>query len=198
MTRKVTVSIPDMLHEKLEKWRNSFNMSKMFQDAIAEAIQKKEEFQRRMQGEENLSDIISRLKSEKRRSQKDYRDIGHQHGIQWAKSAHYDDLVYAVTWENVTSAANDSVLGSYFVEKLTEDRRTAIKENSPNDFAQAFVQGWKEGVMGILGPDQGPSIAPPRSPAHHLNLTFISMNRNAASRERTAPLKPCMAHDRKG
>ena len=45
MTQKVTLSIPDMLHEKLNKWRESFNLSKMFQDALLDAIQKKEEFQ---------------------------------------------------------------------------------------------------------------------------------------------------------
>ena len=32
MAKKVTISIPDMLHEKLEKWRESFNLSKMFQE----------------------------------------------------------------------------------------------------------------------------------------------------------------------
>ena len=34
MAKKVTISIPDMLHEKLENWRESFNLSKMFQDAV--------------------------------------------------------------------------------------------------------------------------------------------------------------------
>ena len=33
MAKKVTVSIPDMLHKEMEKWRETFNLSKMFQDA---------------------------------------------------------------------------------------------------------------------------------------------------------------------
>lgn len=46
MARKVTVSIPDLLYEKMERWRRSFNLSKMFQDAVAEAIQKKRTFRK--------------------------------------------------------------------------------------------------------------------------------------------------------
>lgn len=146
MARKVTVSIPDMLHEKLEKWRQSFNLSKMFQDAIAEAIQKKEEFQRRIMKEEDLSEIIQRLKTEKVRSERDYLDIGHQYGIQWAKSAHYDDLIHAVNWEVTEDAINDPILGPYLSEKLSEDRRTALTEPRLNDYALAFIEGWTEGV----------------------------------------------------
>ena len=41
MAQKITLSIPDMLHEKLTQWRSSFNFSKLFQEALTEAIQKK-------------------------------------------------------------------------------------------------------------------------------------------------------------
>ena len=55
MAKRVTVSIPDMLHEKMEKWRESFNLSKMFQDAVMEAIQKKEDFQKRIREDLDLA-----------------------------------------------------------------------------------------------------------------------------------------------
>ena len=47
MAQKITLSIPDLLHEKLKEWRASFNLSKMFQEVVTDAILKKEEFQKR-------------------------------------------------------------------------------------------------------------------------------------------------------
>ncbi len=69
MAQKVTLSIPDMLHEKLNKWRESFNLSKMFQDTLLDAIQKKEEFQKRISKDFDMSEIINRLKQEKLESE---------------------------------------------------------------------------------------------------------------------------------
>src|SRR5210317_1232842 len=101
MAKKVTVSIPDMLYEKMERWRRSFNLSKMFQDAVAEAIQKKEDFQKRLQEDLDLSDVIERLRSEKAQSEGNFFDTGKRDGVLWAKSASYDDIMYALNWTAV-------------------------------------------------------------------------------------------------
>ena len=89
MAKKVTISIPDMLHEKLEKWRESFNLSKMFQDAVTEAIQRKEEFQKRIREDLDLSQIVDRLRREKLQSEGNYYQSGKSDGLHWAKTAHY-------------------------------------------------------------------------------------------------------------
>ena len=47
MVKRITVSVPDELHEKMEKWRSNFNFSKVFQNAVSGAIQKKEDFEKR-------------------------------------------------------------------------------------------------------------------------------------------------------
>jgi len=99
MAKKVTVSIPDMLYEKMERWRRSFNLSKMFQDAVAEAIQKKEDFQRRIQEDLDLGDVIERLRREKEQSEGNFYDAGKRDGFLWAKSASYDDILYALSLE---------------------------------------------------------------------------------------------------
>ena len=65
MAQKITLSIPDLLHEKLKEWRASFNLSKMFQEVVTDAILKKEEFQKRFSKDYNMSEIIKRLKQEK-------------------------------------------------------------------------------------------------------------------------------------
>jgi len=146
MAKKVTVSIPDMLYEKMERWRRSFNLSKMFQDAVAEAIQKKEDFQRRIQEDLDLGDVIDRLRKEKAQSEGDFYNTGKRDGVLWGKSAGYDDILYALSWDDFNTAHRDSVLGSYFSDKIEGSGRMAIEDDTPNEFVRMYMEGWKKGL----------------------------------------------------
>ncbi|ACN15295.1 hypothetical protein HRM2_21970 [Desulforapulum autotrophicum HRM2] len=139
MARKITLSIPDLLHEKMEEWRQSFNLSKMFQDALAEAILKKEEFQRRFQEDTSMSETIERLRREKRVSEGNFLENGRIEGFQWAKSAHYDDLMYALALESVTALANDERLAPCFAPISERDQLT-------DKHVRLFIQGWQRGI----------------------------------------------------
>jgi hypothetical protein len=154
MAKKVTISIPDMLHENLEKWRESFNLSKMFQEAVSEAIQKKEEFQKRIREDLDLGQVIERLRKEKMQSEGNYFESGKIDGIQWAKTAHYDHLQYALQWNDLENAIKDPILGDFF-------NQTKILENHSNDspgfnktntyynseYFLNYLQGWKQGIL---------------------------------------------------
>jgi Arc/MetJ-type ribon-helix-helix transcriptional regulator len=146
MAKKVTVSIPDFLHEKMEKWRRSFNLSKMLQDAITEAIQRKEDFQKRIQEDLNLTEIIDRLKREKERSEGNFFETGRHDGMAWAKTAHYDDIQYALGWENLENAAKDSVLGSYFAEKIEKIKMKEARLDGVDEYVSVYLAGWKKGL----------------------------------------------------
>lgn len=146
MARKVTVSIPDMLYEKMEKWRESFNLSKMFQDAVAEAIQKKEDFQKRIREDLDLHEIIERLRSEKARSEGDFYDSGRRDGLTWARLAHYDDLMYALDWDDIDNAVKDAVLGSYFQEKSRSNKHLEYRPEGISESFRVYARGWKNGV----------------------------------------------------
>ncbi len=146
MTQKVTLSIPDMLHDKLNKWRKSFNLSKMFQDALLDAIQRKEEFQKRIMQDFDMSDIINRLKKEKIESEKNYLEMGIHKGLEWAKRAHYEDLVYAVGFENPYNIVKDSKFSHYFTEIFNSDRLINFSQENYNQYAKKFVDGWCKGV----------------------------------------------------
>lgn len=138
MARKITLSIPDLLHEKMEEWRQSFNLSKMFQDALAEAILKKEEFQRRFQEDSSMSETIERLRREKKISEGNFLENGRIEGFQWAKSAHYDDLMYALTLDSVTALAGDGRLAHCFAPIIEREHLT-------DKHARLFIQGWQRG-----------------------------------------------------
>ncbi len=146
MAKKVTVSIPDLLHEKMEKWRRSFNLSKMFQDAITEAIQRKEDFQKRIQLDLDLFEIIDRLKKEKEHSESDYFETGRHDGIAWAKTAHYDDIQYALGWGDLDNASRDDILGEYFTEKIGKIKRKNKRLEGFNEYIGVYLEGWKKGL----------------------------------------------------
>lgn len=146
MAKKVTISIPDMLHEKLEKWRESFNLSKMFQDAVSEAIQKKEEFQKRIQEDLDLGQTIERLRKEKMQSEGNYFESGKNDGIQWAKTSHYDDLQYALNWNDPENATKDKILGDYFCHIHDSNRLFNSNIHSNPEYFFNYLRGWKEGI----------------------------------------------------
>lgn len=146
MAKKVTISIPDMLHEKLEKWRESFNLSKMFQDAVSEAIQRKEEFQKRIREDLDLNQIVDRLRQEKLQSEGNYYQSGKSDGLRWAKTAHYDDLLYALHWNNLENAVKDQVLGEYFQEMHQDNRLLRANTYNNGEYFLNYLKGWKQGV----------------------------------------------------
>jgi hypothetical protein len=146
MTRKITLSIPDMLHEKLEGWRKSFNLSKMFQDALSDAIQKKEEFHKRLQDDLSMSETIERLKLEKRLSEGNYAENGRIEGFRWAKSAHYDDLMYALSFDSPAAMANDERLSASFGETIASDYLMEQAGEELNKHTKLFLEGWLKGV----------------------------------------------------
>lgn len=146
MARKITLSIPDMLHEKMEEWRRSFNLSKMFQDALSEAIQKKEEFQRRLQEDATMSEIIERLKQEKKMSEGNYVNRGKNDGVAWAKTAHYDDLMHAVELDTSSKLAMDVRMAPHVCRKIATDPVMDITPEGLNKYARLYVDGWRKGI----------------------------------------------------
>ena len=146
MARKITLSIPDMLHEKMEEWRKSFNLSKMFQDALTEAIHRKEEFQRRMQEDANMSEIIERLRREKKLSEGNYSENGRVQGLQWAKTARYDDLMHVLELNSAAQIAGDTMLYHYFADIVSADPHLELSGDNLNKYTKLFLEGWRKGL----------------------------------------------------
>ena len=146
MSKKVTISVPDMLHEKLEQWRESFNLSKLFQDAVSDAIQKKEDFQRRIREDLDMGQIIERLKKEKLEAEGNYFEAGRNEGVFWAKSAYYEDLLYALQWKADRDIESDDVLGEYFSKIRKTSRPFASSTYQLEQHFLTYIAGWKQGV----------------------------------------------------
>lgn len=149
MAQKVTLSIPDLLHEKLEQWRNSFNLSKMFQDALTEAIQKKEEFQRRFTEDFDMADVVKRLRQEKLLWEKKFYKLGKIEGLKWAKTAHYGDLLYVLQFEDAYKLISDQKMNEYFDKLYSSTGLAEYSDSGSVDHEQMFLNGWKNGVQDL-------------------------------------------------
>lgn len=151
MSKKITISVPDELYEKMSTWKSSFNFSKVFQNAIASMILKKEEFSRKIAEEIDISSIVERLKNEKLEVETNFRENGKKDGFEWSKTAHYKDLQYALAWMPGENPFKDDELGDYF-KQIGEKYRLMLSETGRaaqshfNEFTSKYVAGWKEGV----------------------------------------------------
>lgn len=146
MAQKITLSIPDMLHEKLTEWRSSFNFSKIFQEALTEAIHKKEELQKRFSEEFDMPDIVKRLRQEKLAWEKRYYKKGKTQGMSWAKSAHYEDLLYVLNYKDTYELIGHAEYKAYFQDIYQANDLGKYAREGGVEHERKFMDGWFDGV----------------------------------------------------
>lgn len=155
MTQKITISVPDDLHEEMQQWKDSFNYSGLFQDAISKEIQKRENFQDRLKEDPSINEIIERLKEEKIESTQKYFDKGKIAGMKWAKASHYDEIQFALRfakeWQYDYPIINKNDKGiwvEYWKEIMKNDgyfNEDGYRRSNSN--LNRFVHGWTTGIL---------------------------------------------------
>lgn len=151
MAKKITISVPDDLYEKMTVWKSSLNFSKVFQDAVSGMIRKKEVLTSRLREEIDFSAVVDRLKKEKIEFECNITECGKKDGLEWSKTAHYRELQYALAWNSYENPDRDEELGDYFSHmfKHCKKRITASGKKAQdcfNGFSEKYLKGWKEGV----------------------------------------------------
>lgn len=146
MAQKITLSIPDMLHEKLTEWRSSFNFSKLFQEALTDAIQKKEALQKRFSEEFDMPDIVRRLRQEKEAWEDKFYKTGKHQGLKWARAAHYEDLLYVLHLDNTYGIIGDEKFKDYFETIYEVHDLGQYSGEGGVDHERRFMDGWFHGV----------------------------------------------------
>jgi len=150
VTKKITISVPDDLHQKMTEWRESVNFSKTFQKAVSSLIQRKEEFQKRLRSNIDMAAIADRLRREKLESRSESSELGKKEGVRWARSAHYEELQYALKWLPEKNPQRNEVMGDYFSNLFASDKELLLiapeGNIDSNEFVRTFLAGWKEGV----------------------------------------------------
>jgi hypothetical protein len=143
VTKKVTISVPDDLHEKMQEWRDDFNFSAIFQEAVHKAIERKEGFKRRLGEVTTMEQVVERLRKEMAESDLSHSEQGKKDGLEWAMAASYDEIQYALSYNYRTGVdpTHDEILGEYFAD-LLEDEYVPM----PLGNFVSWVEGWKEAV----------------------------------------------------
>jgi hypothetical protein len=86
---RLTVSVPDELHQRLEKWRDRLNVSRVCQEALAREIRRLEEVPHDAVA---LGDLIERLSQEKADAGRRWFAQGVTDAMSWSRGASYVDL----------------------------------------------------------------------------------------------------------
>ncbi|MCG8473393.1 MAG: hypothetical protein MI742_16260 [Desulfobacterales bacterium] len=151
MTKKVTISVPDELYERMKAWRSTMNFSQVFQRSIGSMIRKKEALQQKIHDEFDLTSVVDRLRREKAEFEANFVEEGKRAGLEWSRTAHYRELQYALAWTPSKNPFKDEHLGDYFSQMLkTESERFAITgrmvQKRFQEFIDTYLLGWKEGV----------------------------------------------------
>ena len=146
MVKKFSVGIPDDLATRLEPFKDKISPTAVFQEAMAARIGAFEERKKRMEGED-MEAIIERLRKQKAESDKNLFADGEEIGMDFAKSADYDELKYAATvmatstepWQ--LAFARDGILGDYF-DDLEDDEGYPLFANMPPADVETWFRGW--------------------------------------------------------
>jgi len=159
MVKKFSVGIPDEMAERLEPFKDSISPTAVFRQAMDEAITKRENFKERMdklegtqkEGAEQMQEIIERLKKQKAEFENTLFDEGEEYGLDFAKSADYEDLKYAAMviaddCEPVSKALErDGQLEDYF-EGLEDEEGNELIKNMDETDLEKWIQGWCHAV----------------------------------------------------
>ena len=164
MTQRINISIPDELYEKLKRFKNSINVSKLCQKMLKEEIKKKENFLNRIGKPEELSEIINRLKKEKINHEKIITDIALADGLEWARIAHFTDLESAASTAIGVSYGGEGIenyVDVYLENKMeqmgkeyegvviylqTVNPTIYVTETNVHEVEMLYWYGWHEGV----------------------------------------------------
>jgi hypothetical protein len=102
MARKITLSVPDELYKRIEKWREELgNLSSVFQEAISREIEKRELFESKLKEDKSLQEVAEDGSFNTPASQ---FAVGKEMGFVYAKTAPYPEIKryeeYESIWDN--------------------------------------------------------------------------------------------------
>jgi len=97
MTQRVNISIPEDLYKRLQRFKDSINVSKVCQDALLVEIKKKEDFLKRVKENPSKAEIVERLRQERMAKYSIFYEIGREDGYEWANVAAYDELIQVIS-----------------------------------------------------------------------------------------------------
>lgn len=153
MVKRVTVSVPDELYEKMKEWGESINFSKEFQRHMGTLIRQKEKIKNLVNGDEQMQKIVERLRKEKIEAMGDPDEDGFDEGYELAEDMHYPDLQELRKWDPDKGLPRIEGLEDFFDEFFREIfsnyeylDRVAWDRRNQHEYNQRFFEAFKKGI----------------------------------------------------
>ena len=134
---RLNITIPDELHQRLERWRDRVNVSRICQDAITRELNKLDELPAEVQA---MQRALARLGQEKAKVERSCFRKGVYDGLEWARQAEYPALK---SWgeKDLSNETLDAVLRGPAV------KAAATHANDVNWDQIPYAEGWMSGVQ---------------------------------------------------
>ena len=146
MVQRISIALPDGLHDRLQAVKDSINVSGVCQGALQARVEH-EERKREQPEDPTVKQAIERLRAEKADYGKKYREQGKEAGREDAKSLEYADLVAIanVLREHHTDTDIRDLRFDYN-DWLEEPVRQGHEHDAGFD-EDEYMDGWLEGVL---------------------------------------------------
>ena len=96
-----------------------------------------------------MTDILKRLRQEKKDWENKFYKFGKVEGLTWASSAHYEDLLYVLHFRGTYQLTSEPKMAKYF-KKIYQSTELAMYPNQESiQHEQMFIDGWFKGVNGF-------------------------------------------------
>jgi predicted transcriptional regulator len=129
VAERITVTIPNELHQRLQAVKEKLNVSRLCQEAIERAITIEEIKMKEIPVKEK---VIERLRLEKSQSDQEWEEIGFTDGVEDAEDLSYSDFKML---EN---------------NEISEETREWIQEKRLNTYdnpnTEVYIEGWIKGA----------------------------------------------------
>jgi len=163
MAARINISIPEDLHERLTRFKDNLNMSRICQEAIGRAVRLEE-----LKAENtDIETLVERLKEEELQVAQKYVDEGFECGVKDAYGLSLDQFLQIDTWGSDNYDWHDES-APFFPSKETVralkefDERTnfidgewnMVSNDHPGMYyalepKNYFVRGWMDGVFNV-------------------------------------------------
>lgn len=86
---RLNITVPQELYERIDRWRDRLNLSRICQEAIARELSKLEEIPDEVR---TMHEALDRLQREKAAAERSWFRRGVHDGLEWARGAEYGTL----------------------------------------------------------------------------------------------------------
>lgn len=133
---RLNITVPDELYQRVERWRDRLNLSRICQDAIARELDKLEQIPDEVRG---MHEALNRLGQEKAKADRSCFRKGVHDGLEWARGAEYSLLK---RWGELN---DDGAIEEALRGPAAQSAKT--HQNLDSGDTRPYADGWLAGVQ---------------------------------------------------